>query len=223
MDVLRARFRDRADAGRRLASGLEAYRHRAGALVLALPRGGVPVGFEVATSLGLTLDVLLVRKLGVPGREELAMGALTLGGGRVLNHAVVEGLHLSPSVVDAVASAEQRVLEERSRIYRGDRPAPVVAGRTVILVDDGLATGMTMRAALSALRQQRPGSIVVAVPVAPPGACEEMRELADEVVCEVTSDAFVAVGQWYDDFAQTTDEEVRDLLVTADSLSGGPP
>lgn len=218
-----ARFRDRADAGRRLASRLDAYRHRPGALVLALPRGGVPVAFEVAASLGLPLDVLLVRKLGVPGREELAMGALTLGGERVLNRAVVEGLRLAPSVVDAVAAAEQRVLEDRSRTYRGDRPPPAVEGRTVILVDDGLATGTTMRAAASALRRQGPGSLVVAVPVAPPGPCEEIRALADDVVCVVTSDAFVAVGQWYDDFAQTTDDEVRDLLARADTLTGGPP
>ena len=193
-------FRDRADAG------------RGDVTVLALPRGGVPVGYEVALALGAPLDVFLVRKLGVPGQEELAMGAIATGGVRVVNDAVVEELGIAPDVIEAVAAREQEELERRERAYRGERPAPDVSGRVVILVDDGLATGSTMRAAARALRKLGPARIVVAVPVAPREACAALRPEADEVVCAETPESFKGVGRWYDDFSQTTDEEVRALL-----------
>ena len=205
-------FRDRADAGRHLAARLTAYANRPDVLVLALPRGGVPVAYEVAESLHAPLDVFLVRKLGVPGYEELAMGAIATGGVLVLNREVVQQLHIPYEVIDAIAARERQELERRERAYRGDRPAPSVRGRTVILVDDGLATGSTMRAAIAALRQQQPARIVVAVPVAAPSTCEEFQAEVDEVVCAVTPEPFTAVGFWYEDFSQTTDAEVRDLL-----------
>src|SRR4051794_35756455 len=205
-------FRDRAQAGRQLAARLTAYAGRPDVLVLALPRGGVPVGYEVARALRAPLDVFLVRKLGVPGQEELAMGAIASGGVRVLNEEVVRTLGIPDEVVDAVAAQEQRELERRDRLYRGKRPAPQVEGRTVILVDDGLATGSTMRAAVAALRRQRPARIVVAVPVGAPQTCEDFQYEADEAVCARTPEPFHAVGAWYEDFSQTTDEEVRDLL-----------
>ena len=205
-------FRDRTDAGQALAQELRAYASRDGVLVLALPRGGVPVAHEVAAALGVPLDVFLVRKLGVPGHEELAMGAIASGGVRVLNDDVVQHLHVPESVIDAVAREEQQELERRAREYRGDRPAPDVRGKTVILVDDGLATGSTMRAAAAALRRQQPARLVVAVPVAAQQTCEELRGEVDEVVCALTPEPFYAVGVWYEDFSQTTDNEVRALL-----------
>jgi predicted phosphoribosyltransferase len=208
-------FRDRADAGRHLLSKLGAYQARPDVLVLGLPRGGIPVGYEVARGLGAPLDVFVVRKLGVPGQEELAMGAIATGGVRVVNREVVDALHIQPDVLDRAAEAERRELERRERSYRGDRPQPEVEGRTVILVDDGLATGSTMRAAVQALRQQRPARIVVAVPVAAFATCEELRREVEEVVCFATPEPFMAVGRFYDDFAQTTDEEVHDLLASA--------
>jgi len=186
-------------------------------IVLALPRGGVPVAFEVASALGAPLDVFLVRKLGVPGYEELAMGAVATGGVRVLNDEIVRGLGIPDYVIDAVAAWEQQELTRRERVYRDDRPQPNVQGRTVILVDDGLATGATMLAAIKALRQQQPARIVVAVPTASPQACEEMRTEADDVVCAITPEPFYSVGLWYDDFSQTTDEEVRELLARSTS------
>jgi putative phosphoribosyl transferase len=216
------RFRDRFDAGRRLARDLSAYAGRADVLVLALPRGGVPVGYEVARLLAAPLDVFVVRKLGVPGHEELAMGALAAGGRRVINHEVVEGLSLSLADIEAVTVAEQAVVDGRVRAYRGDRSPLAVEGRTVILVDDGLATGATMRAAVSALREQLPSRLVVAVPVASRHACKDMEGRADEVVCAATPEPFVAVGAWYDDFAQTSDDEVRDLLARAGAWARGP-
>jgi predicted phosphoribosyltransferase len=206
------RFRNRTDAGRQLAEKLAAYADRPDVLVLALPRGGVPVGFEVARALGAPLDVFLVRKLGVPGYEELAMGAVATGGVRVLNDEIVRGLGILEHQIDAVVARELQELARRERLYRGDRPPPDVAGRTVILVDDGLATGATMRAAVAALRRQRPAGIVVAVPTASPDTCEALKAEADDVICAMTPDPFFAVGHWYDDFTQTTDEEVRDLL-----------
>ncbi|MFL5383135.1 MAG: phosphoribosyltransferase [Longimicrobiaceae bacterium] len=209
-----ARFRDRVHAGRRLAAELAPYAARPNLLVLALPRGGVPVGFEVAEALDAPLDVFLVRKLGVPGHEELAMGAIASGGIRVLN-SMVETLGIPTHRVDAVAEREQRELERRERSYRGDRPEPEIAGRTVILVDDGLATGSTMRAAVAALRSQHPERLVVAVPVAPQETCDALREEVDDMVCAVTPEPFHAVGLWYHDFSQTTDEEVHDLLERA--------
>jgi putative phosphoribosyl transferase len=208
-------FRDRADAGRQLAARLEGYANRPDVLVLALPRGGVPIGYEVARALQAPLDVFLVRKLGVPGHEELAMGALATGGVRVLNEDVVRALGIPEDVIDEVAAGQQQELGRRERAYRDDRPVAEVRGRTVILVDDGLATGSTMRAAVAALRQRRPARIVVAVPVGSADTCAELREEADEVVCARTPEPFYAVGLWYDDFAQTTDDEVRDLLAKA--------
>ncbi len=206
------RFRNRTDAGRRLAEKLAAYAHWPDVLVLALPRGGVPVAFEVARSLGAPLDVFVVRKLGVPGHEELAMGAVATGGVRVLNDEIVHGLGIRGSEIETVVAREQQELARRQRLYRGGRPAPEVADKTVILVDDGLATGATMRAAVRALRQQHPQRIFVAVPTASSDTCEALRAEADEVVCLTTPEPFLAVGYWYDDFAQTTDAEVRDLL-----------
>jgi putative phosphoribosyl transferase len=208
-------FRDRADAGRQLLSKLGAYRSHPDLLVLGLPRGGIPVAYEVARGLGAPLDVYVVRKLGVPGQEELAMGAIATGGVRVVNRDVVDALHIPPDVLERAVAAELRELERRERSYRGERPEPRVAGRTVILVDDGLATGSTMRAAVAALRQQGPGRIVVAVPVAAPSACAELRREVEEVVCFATPEPFMAVGRFYDDFSQTTDEEVRELLASA--------
>jgi predicted phosphoribosyltransferase len=205
-------FRDRSDAGQQLAQKLTAYAHRPDVLVLALPRGGVPIGFEIAQALEAPLDVFVVRKLGVPGHEELAMGAIASGGIRVINDGVVRSLRIPNAKIDEAAAREQRELERRERAYRGDRPPPTVRGRTVILVDDGLATGSTMRAAVQALRQQAPRRIVVAVPVAAPDTCEEFRAKVDEVVCAATPEPFLAVGAWYDDFSQTSDEEVHELL-----------
>jgi putative phosphoribosyl transferase len=210
-------FRDRTDAGRQLANELTAYAGRPDVLVLALPRGGVPVGYEVARALDAPLDVFLVRKLGLPGQEELAMGAVASGGVRVLNEEVVQGLGVPDWMIDDVARREQQELGRRERVYRGDRPAPDVRGRTVILVDDGLATGSTMRAAVAALRQQGPARVVVAVPLGAAETCAEFRGEADEAVCARTPQPFYAVGAWYDDFSQTTDEEVLDLLDRAAS------
>jgi erythromycin esterase-like protein/predicted phosphoribosyltransferase len=205
-------FRDRRDAGRLLAEKLAAYANRPDALVLALPRGGVPVAYEVARALGAPLDVFVVRKLGVPGYEELAMGAVATGGVRVLNDQLVERLGIPEQMIDAVAARELQELARRERRYRGGRPPPDVRGRTVILVDDGLATGATMHAAIEALRQQKPTRIVVAVPTASPETCEEMKTKADDVICAITPEPFQAVGRWYQDFSQTTDEEVEALL-----------
>jgi len=209
------RFRDRTDAGRRLAGKLNQYAGRDDVIVLALPRGGVPVGAEVARALEAPLDVFLVRKLGVPGHEELAMGAIASGGVRVLNRDVIDQLRIAPKWVDAVAAQELEELTRREAAYRDGRPAPDVRGKTVILVDDGLATGASMKAALVALRDLAPARVVAAVPVGAPETCEELGALADEVVCAETPDPFFAVGSWYADFDQTTDEEVRELLTEA--------
>lgn len=206
------RFRDRREAGRMLATLLERYANRPDVLVLALPRGGVPVGYEVAQALSAPLDIFLVRKLGVPGHEELAMGALASGGVRVLNEDVVRYLQISEATIDAVAKEEQRELERRERLYRDGKPPLDVRGRTVILVDDGLATGSTMRAAIQALRPQHPAAIVVAVPVAAASTCAEFKGEADDVICASTPEPFHAVGLWYADFTQTTDGEVHDFL-----------
>jgi predicted phosphoribosyltransferase len=210
-----ARFTNRVDAGRRLASALSQYAGRPDVLVLGLPRGGVPVAYEVARALDAPLDVFIVRKLGVPGHEELAMGAIASGGIQLVDDAVVRQLRIDDETIDAVARIEQRELERRERQYRGDRPLPDVAGRTVILVDDGLATGASMRVAVAALKREHPARIVVAVPVAPLETCEALRRDADDVVCAVTPERFYAVGLWYEDFTQTTDEEVHDLLTRA--------
>ncbi len=208
-------FRDRAEAGRRLASALRHLAGRRDVLVLGLPRGGVPVASAVARALGAPLDVLVVRKLGVPGQRELAFGAIASGGVRVLNQELVIGLGLEPRVINAAAAAEQEELQRRERAYRGDAPALDLMGKTVVLVDDGLATGASMRAAVMALRARRPAQIVVAVPTAASQACDELRDLADDVVCVETPAYFVAVGERYDDFRETSDEEVRTLLAEA--------
>ncbi len=205
-------FRNRTHAGQVLAGMLEEYGNRDDLLVLGLPRGGVPVAVEVASALHAPLDVFLVRKLGVPGQEELAMGAIATGGIRVLNYEVVKHLGVPDHVIDSATKAEQRELDRREQAYRGSREPPEVRGRTVILVDDGLATGSTMRAAVTALRQRTPARIVVAVPVAAASTCQEFREEVDQIICATTPEPFYGVGQWYEDFSQTTDEEVRDLL-----------
>lgn len=205
-------FRDRLDAGRRLAAALRRYADDPAVIVLALPRGGVPVGYEVARALGAPLDVFLVRKLGVPGREELAMGAIASGGVRVVNREVVREYGLTDADLDVVAAEEAEELHRREGAYRDGRPAPDLRGRTVVLVDDGLATGSTMRAAVAAVRRLGPAKVVVAVPVGAAETCREFRGIADDVVCLQSPEPFFAVGGWYHDFSQTTDEEVRDRL-----------
>ena len=209
-------FRDRSEAGQELAHELMAYAGREDVIVMALPRGGVPVAFEVARALQAPLDVLVVRKLGVPGHEELAMGAIAGGGVLVIEPVVIEDLSIPPDVVADVAAREEQERLRREREYRGDRPEPDVRGRTIILVDDGLATGSTMRAAVSALRKLQPARIVVAVPVAAPAACADLAPEVEEIVCARTPAPFRSVGSWYLDFSQTTDEEVRDLLARAE-------
>jgi predicted phosphoribosyltransferase len=215
------RFRDRREAGRFLASRLAHYAGRPDVVVLALPRGGVPVAYEVARALNAPLDVFLVRKLGVPGHEELAMGAVATGGVRVLNERVVRALGMPEDVIDAVARREQAELARRERVYRQGRPPPDVRGKTVILVDDGLATGATMQAAIRALRQIQPARVVVAVPTASRDTCEALAQQVDEVVCATTPEPFYGVGAWYEDFSQTTDDEVRDMLARAEHAGGG--
>ena len=205
-------FRDRTDAGRQLAGRLAMYAGRADAVVLALPRGGVPVGLAVAEALGLPLDLFLVRKLGAPAQPELAMGAVASGGVRVLNQEVIEQLGIPPEIIEREAAREERELERRQQLYReGRSPAPV-EGRVCILVDDGLATGSSRRAAARALRLQRPARVVIAVPVGAAFTWEELRGEVDELVCVDTPEPFFAVGQWYDDFSQTSDDEVGALL-----------
>jgi len=211
-------FRNRFEAGQLLARRLTKYANRSDVLVLALPRGGVPVAFEVARALNAPLDVFVVRKLGVPGHEELALGAIASGGVRVLNADVVEGLRIPDDVIEAVATRELRELERREHAYRDDRPAPDTQGRTVILVDDGIATGSTMKAAIEALRQLEARRIVVATPTAALSTADEMRPDVDELVAVMTPADFAGVGQWYEDFSQTTDEEVGELLERASQL-----
>lgn len=205
-------FHDRVEAGRELATGLTDRPELADAVVLALPRGGVPVAAEVALRLGVPFDVFVVRKLGVPGQAELAMGAIASGGARVLNDAVVHHLDIPAAAIDEVADRELIELARREREYRGDWPAVQLADRTVVLVDDGLATGSTMRAAVQAVRASGPARIVVAVPVGAPDSCQMVDEVADEVLCLHAPHAFGAVGAYYSDFGQTTDDEVRRLL-----------
>jgi putative phosphoribosyl transferase len=195
-----------------LAEALRPYAGRDDLLVLALPRGGVPVGFEVARALEAPLDVMLVRKLGVPGHEELAMGAIASGGVRIVSPDVMSAFGIPDRVLATVAAAEEQELQRRERLYREDRPLPDVSGKTVILVDDGLATGSTMRAAVATLRAMAAGRVVAAVPVAPPETCDALREVVDEMVCLLTPDPFLAVGAWYEDFSETSDETVRALL-----------
>ncbi len=210
-------FRDRDDAGRQLGLTLaETLGKRDDMMVLGLPRGGVPVAAHVAEALQAPLDVFIVRKLGVPGHEELAMGAIASGGVRVLNRDVLEYMPISQQIIDKVTEREQRELERREREYRGSRPPLDVGGKTVVIVDDGLATGSTMRAAVSALRKMNPRAVIVAVPVAASSTCEDLRRdpAVDEIVCLRTPEPFQAVGLWYDDFSQTSDAEVHELLRT---------
>ncbi|MBD6619962.1 phosphoribosyltransferase [Komarekiella sp. 'clone 1'] len=210
-------FKDRRLAGQVLAGELTAYINRSDVLVLGLPRGGVPVAFEVAKALNAPLDVLVVRKLGVPNHEELAMGAIASGGVRILNEHIVNEVKISDEVIARIAAQEQRELERRERLYRGDKPDADLSGRTVILVDDGLATGATMWAAIMAVRKQQPAKIIVAVPVAALETCEALEAEVDEVVYVATPSPFYSVSLWYDNFPQTTDEEVRDLLTTGNN------
>lgn len=208
----RGLFRDRYEAGRQLAGALTEYAAHPNLLVLALPRGGVPVGFEIARSLNAPLDLMLVRKLGVPGHEELAMGAIASGGIRIVSEDVVATFGISDRVIATVAANEEQELNRRERIYRDQQPPPVMRGRIIVLVDDGLATGSTMRAAAVALRSQDPARLIAAVPVAPIESCTELRREVDEVCCLSTPSPFLSVGTWYQDFSQITDEEVRSLL-----------
>jgi predicted phosphoribosyltransferase len=212
---MRASFRNRHDAGERLAHELGRFSDRSDLIVLALPRGGVPVGYEIAAKLHAPLDVFVVRKLGVPGQEEVAMGAVAPGGVRVLDEYTIRIAGVSPQDVDRITALERAELERRERRYRGARAFPNIAGKVVILVDDGLATGSTMRAAVEALRKMSPAEIVVAVPVAAAETCDAFRDIVDEIICVETPDPFGAVGYWYEDFSQTTDDEVHDLLERA--------
>jgi putative phosphoribosyl transferase len=206
------RFRDRVHAGRELAGLLARYAHRPDVIVLGLPRGGMPVAAEVARALGVPFDVFLVRKLGVPGHEELAFGAIAQGGVQVLNDGLIADLDLPPSAVERVAARERAELERRDELYRGGRRFPTLHDRTVILIDDGLATGATMEAAVTALRRLDPARVVVAAPVGARETCDRLSAIGDEVVCAATPAPFDAVGLWYEDFSQTTDDEVRALL-----------
>ena len=210
------RFKNREDAGRQLAAHLTEYAGRSDVLVLALPRGGVPVAFEVASALAAPLDVFLVRKLGVPGHPELAMGAIAAGGVEILNEALIRDLGVPAALVEQTAVRERLELERRDRLFRGGRRPAIVRDRAVVLVDDGLATGSTMEAAIVALRRHAPGLIVVAVPVAARATCDRIRRIADRVVCLQTPEPFNAVGLWYDAFEQTSDDEVTRLLAAAD-------
>lgn len=211
------RFKDRLQAGKLLAERLSSYAARPDVIVLALPRGGVPIGFEVARALGVALDVLIVRKLGMPGHEEYAMGAVASGGLCVLQAGLGEKYGILPADIDAVKQRELAEIERREQLYRASRPVPQLHGRVVILVDDGLATGSTMLAAIQAVRQAEPAHLIVAVPVAPPETCRELGAEVDEMICLHTPTQFFSVGMWYQDFQQTTDSEVIDLLNQAES------
>ena len=213
------RLPNRTEAGRLLAKKLKAFANCPDVLVLALPRGGVPVAFEVAMELNVPLDICLVRKLGVPSNPELAMGAIAMGGAIAINDEVVEWLGISREVIDKVTAKEKQELERRDRLYRGNRPPPDVRQRTVILIDDGIATGSTLRAAIATLQQQKPKSIIVAAPVAPPSVCQELQREVDEVVCLNIPDRLYSISLWYEDFQQTTDQEVCDLLALATGAS----
>ena len=211
-------FNDRTDAGKRLAERLSKYANREDVLILALPRGGVPVAFEVAKELNVRMDVFIVRKLGVPGNEELAMGAIASGNIRTLNEDVIRSFRIPQKLIDEATANETRELERRERIYRGNRPAPKISGSTVILIDDGLATGATMRAAVAAVKSKNPNKVIVAVPVAAPDTCSAFGYEVDEIICVATPEPFYGVGAWYEDFSQTTDKEVIELLDRAEKI-----
>ena len=205
-------FADRADAGRILASKLTAYKGRPDVVIFALPRGGIPVAYEIGKAIGAPIDVFVVRKLGVPGQEELAMGAIATGDIRIINYEVVNQLGITQEAIDAVTDQQREELRRREQLYRGGRTQREVRGQSVILVDDGIATGSTMRAAIAALRQLGPARIVVAVPVAAPETCQQIGGEVDEIICAATPEPLFSIGQWYKRFEQTTDDEVRDLL-----------
>ncbi|HHF7366122.1 TPA: phosphoribosyltransferase [Legionella bozemanae] len=205
-------YDDRYQAGCVLVDLLKNYAKRTDVIVLALPRGGVPVGYEIAQKLSLPLDIFIVRKLGVPGHEELAMGAIASGGITVLNEEIVNLLHISTEAIDTIQKSEQEELLRREQVYRGKKPFPELSGKTIILVDDGIATGYTMRAAIAALKQKKPAKLIVAIPVAARSTCDEIAPLVDEIICPIRPVNFYAVGLWYNDFSQTTDEEVMQLL-----------
>lgn len=212
MRSIKRKFRNRREAGRLLADQLQAYQNQPDVLVLGLPRGGVPVAFEIAQALQAPLDICLVQKLGVPDHAELAMGAIASGGVRVLNNSVLNSLGITNDTVDRVAAQAQQELQRRDRLYRGDRPEPDIQGQTIILVDDGVATGSTMRAALEVLQAQQPGQLIVAIPVAPPEVCLSLKAKADEVICLVRPAPFHALSFWYEDFDQMSDDTVQQLL-----------
>lgn len=210
-------FRDRTEAGQKLAKFLQLYADQPDTLVLALPRGGVPVGFEIATALNLPLDVCLVRKLGVPHHKELAMGAIASDGVRVLNQDIVKAYSISSDIIEQVTTIELQELQRRNRVYRGDRPSPPIEGQSIILVDDGLATGATMRAAIATLKSRQPKQLIVAVPVAPLDTCEDIEKNVDQTICLLNPSVFHSLGLWYENFEQTSDEEVQHLLRVANS------
>ena len=212
-------FDDRKEAGKLLATKLTANANKQDVIVLALPRGGVPVGFEIAQELHVPLDVIVVRKLGVPGQEELAMGAIATGGVRILNKDVVQFLNIPNELIDKIAANEQQELERRELLYRGDRPAYDISGRMVILVDDGIATGATMHAAVAAIKQRKPSRIIIAVPTAAPSTCDEFALEVDELVCIIRPEPFISVSYWYKQFSQTSDAEVRRLLERANHVT----
>ena len=208
-------LKNRRAAGQALAEELQEYKRRDDVIVLALPRGGVPVAVEIAEALDAKLDLMLVRKLGTPRQRELAMGAIVSGGSRVMNEDVVRGLNISEDAISQVEKKERKELQRREQAYRGERPGPVLANRCVILVDDGLATGATMRAAVKAVRQNEPANLIIAVPVAPPDTVRMLRRQVDEMVCLAEPEQFMAIGMWYMDFSQVSDDEVRHILEKA--------
>lgn len=209
------KFFDRREAGKVLSEQLMQFEKKSDTIILALPRGGVPVAYEIAKKLSLPLDVFIVRKLGMPGHEELAIGAIATGGIAVFNNEIVQNFNIPKSAIDSVIQLEQQELQRRNSLYRGNRPFPVLVGKTIILVDDGIATGATMRAAIEALHQQKPAKIIIAVPVAAFSTCEEMNRLVDKIICPLRPYQFYAVGIWYENFSQTSDEEVAELLKIA--------
>jgi predicted phosphoribosyltransferase len=213
------RYIDRYEAGTILAEYLKDYANQTNVIVLALPRGGVPVAYEIATALSIPLDIFIVRKLGVPGHEELAMGAIASGGTVVFNEPLMNQLNIEQMLIDAVLASEQKELVRRELLYRGNRPFPNLAGKKIILVDDGIATGSTMLAAVKALTKHKPASIIIAVPVAERSTCEELEALVDKIVCPLTPINFYAVGLWYEQFPQTSDSEVIELLKQSNSMS----
>jgi putative phosphoribosyl transferase len=215
-------FENRVDAGRSLASRLRAYANRKDVIVLGIPRGGVPVAFEIAAALPAPLDVFVSRKLGVPGQEELAFGAIASGGVRILDREITEAVGISDAEVERITASVRKEVDRREKLYRGGRQALVVQGKTVILVDDGIATGSSMRAAIEALRQTKPERVVVAVPVAPLHTCNRLRSEVDELICPYKSESFYAIGQFYDDFSQVSDEEVIEMLQRAARLAESP-